>query len=427
VTTLGHKEVASYAALGLPLAMAALPLFVHLPKLYVDNFGIQAGALAALLLFIRLTDAVTDPLFGWLGDVAARRPNGRMWLIGAALIPLTAGFIALFAPPTQLDMPLLWLGSWLLVVSLSFGAANIGYQAVGARICPSHGERVRVAGGREAAGLVGILLASLTPTLLGYDGLAWLFALTLALGAWCTLRIGPKEPVYQMHHSILTILSTAKQWWGQPRIRRFVLVFVLNGIAVAIPATLFLFFVDAVIEREDLSALFLTVYFLSGALGMTFWVRTAQRIGNSNAWAISMLLAMLAFAGAFTIGSGDVATFLAICVLSGLALGADLAIPPALVANLADGSDSERNAPQGLAFGLGNFLSKAVMAISGALALGALALFGDDSGSNGNVVGPVYALLPLFFKAAALSVLFVNRERIEHDLLIPATVPGNAS
>ncbi|MEW5967034.1 MAG: hypothetical protein AB1720_08595 [Pseudomonadota bacterium] len=40
-----------------------------------------------------------------------------------------------------------------------------------------------------------------------------------------------------------------------------------------------------------------------------------------------MALAVVSFAGAFWLGSGDLAGFALVCVASGLALGADLALP----------------------------------------------------------------------------------------------------
>ena len=57
----GLRQTLCYGALGLPLAMAALPLYVHLPQRYAQA-GLSLELLGALLLAARLTDAGVDPL-----------------------------------------------------------------------------------------------------------------------------------------------------------------------------------------------------------------------------------------------------------------------------------------------------------------------------------------------------------------------------
>jgi Na+/melibiose symporter-like transporter len=49
-------------------------------------------------------------------------------------------------------------------------------------------------------------------------------------------------------------------------------VFALNGIAAAVPASTVLFFVADVVRREDLSGLFLAIYFLAAAAACPLWV-----------------------------------------------------------------------------------------------------------------------------------------------------------
>ncbi len=59
---------AAYALPALPLAGLALPLYVIVPTFYSDVIGLQIAAVGAVLLLIRILDAFTDPLFGWLAD-----------------------------------------------------------------------------------------------------------------------------------------------------------------------------------------------------------------------------------------------------------------------------------------------------------------------------------------------------------------------
>ena len=61
---LGTGGLAGYGILALPLAIAALPVYVHLPNLYGGVLGLNLAVLGAVLLFARLADAMVDPLLG---------------------------------------------------------------------------------------------------------------------------------------------------------------------------------------------------------------------------------------------------------------------------------------------------------------------------------------------------------------------------
>ena len=66
-------RLAAYGALGLPLAMAALPIYVHVPKFYADTLGLSLAGVGAILVAARIVDAVQDPFFGWWSDRARAR------------------------------------------------------------------------------------------------------------------------------------------------------------------------------------------------------------------------------------------------------------------------------------------------------------------------------------------------------------------
>ena len=106
----------------------------------------------------------------------------------------------------------------------------------------------------------------------------------------------------------------------------------LNGIASAVPATLVLFFVrDRLASGARREALFLGAYFAAAVVSMPLWVRAVRAFGLARAWLVGMGLAVSAFAWVLTLGAGDTAGFLAVCIASGVAMGADLTIPGALL------------------------------------------------------------------------------------------------
>jgi Na+/melibiose symporter-like transporter len=409
----------AYAAFALPLAMAALPVYVHAPKLYGDHLGMSLALIGAILPAARLLDAVQDPLLGWLSDRAADSRRGRRLLVLVSLPLLAAGFVALFHPPAATGIALAaWLLFSLLLVQLGFSMGSISYYAMGAELSGDYHERTRVTATRGALAVTGVLIAAAAPQLLAEAvgearGLA-LFSLAflplLLLMAAITLRYAP-HPVKRdrpgagpgMYAALLQTLRSRPYRW-------LLGVTVLSGIAAAIPGTLILFYVQDVLQRPSLAGLFLALYFLFAAAGMPLWISAAQRFGKKTAWLVGMLLSVSAFVWAFLLGSGDVVGFAVVCVLSGLAYGAELAIPPSILADIVDGdARTQGTRPDGAYFGVWQMVDKLNLAGAAAIAFPLLGVFGYQPGEPQPVhsgLSLMYALVPCAVKLAAAACLW---------------------
>ena len=397
----------SYGLLGLPLAFAALPIYVHVPRFYAEVAGMELALLGAILLGTRLLDAGIDPWLGWLAD---RVPRPTM--VALALVPFAAGFVALLNPPANHAAS--WLAGSLALTYLGFSAESVAYQAWGADVGNTSAQRTRLTAAREGFGLLGVVLAAALPGLLASDldegirRLSWVLPPLLLIAAATTFsRVGAGQPAQAPSQPLLPSL---RQVINDLAFRRLLGVFVANGIAAALPATLFLFFVADVLHLEKASGPLLALYFVAGAASLPLWVKLSAHYGRVTAWLGAMLLAIIAFAGATLLGSGDLWPFAAICIASGLALGADLALPAAIAADL-----GERQGQAGACFGVWNFFAKLNLALAAGLALPFLALLGYVPGSGDGLAALTfaYALLPLGFKALAGLLLWRWRHSLE--------------
>lgn len=402
--------LAAYGLLGLPLAMAALPLYVHLPKFYGGDLGMDLTRVGVLLLGTRLFDAVTDPLLGaWSDRVRDRR------LFVVAAVPLLAfGMLGLFHPPANAAMHAPWLAALLVVTYLGFSAASISYQAWGAQLSDDVHERTRVTAAREIFTLVGVVFAAAAPQFLGgenAEGLArfsMIFAVLLIGCAAVTLGAAPRAapPV----RTAEPLSRTLVQPFGNRAFRWLLGVFMLSGIAAAIPSTLVLFFISDVIGATERAGMFLVIYFLAGAAGIPLWVYAARRIGKRNAWLAGMALSVAAFVWAWRLGAGDVVPYAIICALSGLALGADLALPPSILADAIEHGARGGRRNEGSYFGVWNLVTKANLALAAGVALPLLSALGYVPGSGGEprALSLIYCLLPCVFKLASAAVLLIS-------------------
>ena len=400
----------SYGLLGMPLAMAALPLYVHLPKFYGDHLGVSLTALGVLLLLLRLGDGILDPLLGAWSD----RAPSRKRLIAISIPVLALGMIAVFMPPLRGEAALLsWLAGSLALVYLAFSLATINHNAWGAELSSDPVERTRITATRETLALVGVVIASVVPALLGGAGgeetglprFAIVFAVICVACAIVTLALAPTAQ--RLPATAEPLLASIRVPLANPDFRRLLVVFMLNGIASAVPATLVLFFIGDVLGAGPQQGVFLTLYFVAGAAGMPLWVRLSARFGKVHAWRASMVAAVTAFVWAAFLGPGDSAAFAAICVLSGLAFGADLALPPSLLADVIGRHGSMRST--GSYFGLWTLATKLNLALAAGIALPLLAALGYAPGSRDpaalGALAMVYAGVPSVLKLGAVVAL----------------------
>ncbi len=193
------------------------------------------------------------------------------------------------------------------------------------------------------------------------------------------------------------------QLWRLPTFSRLMGVYAANGIAAALPATLVLFYVGDVLQAAEWSGFFLLLYFAAAALALPGWLRLTARWGRRRAWLAGMCLAMGAFALAPLLGPGDVIWFALICVITGIALGADLTLPPALLAE-----HVALHGQGGACFGWWTALGKLNLALAAGLALPLLGWLGYVPGQTGAATSLawLYGGLPLLFKLAAAILLW---------------------
>ncbi len=414
MSNLSKRALAAYAAAGLPLAAAALPVYVHAPKFYAE-LGLDLALIGALLLAVRVLDAVSDPLLGLLADRVPARLGGRKAMLSAAVPVVAAGMYLLFHPPANGIALAPWLALSLVLVYLGLSAASISYFALGSALSHDYAERTRITAARGVAALAGVLMAAALPELLarehgavagmGYFSVAYAPVLLGAVAL--TVLVGPQAPAMRGAQKLR--LEGMLQPLRNGRFRRLAAVFLVNGVAAAIPATLVLFYVADVLRRPELTAVFLVLYFVSGAAGMPVWVRLAATFGKARAWLLAMALAIAAFIWAYFLGPGDVAAFAVVCVMSGLAFGADLALPASMLADVIDDDESQQARPDGAYFGVWHLLEKLALALAAGIALPLLQYLGYVPGitaAPGSALPWVYALLPCMIKLAAVSLLW---------------------
>ena len=409
-----------YGALGAPLAFAALPLYVLLPSHYGAQLGVPLAGLGAVLLGTRALDALVDPALGRLADRTLARPRRHaMALALLAGLLMALGFAALFSPPAGSSSGLLlaWCGAALVVTCLGYSTLGVLHQAWGARLGGGPQRQAAVVSWREGLALAGVLAASVLPALAGIPAMVATAIALLALALWALAgapyRLAPPRPAQASAGA-----APGDAWlpWRVPDFRRLMAVFLLNGVASAIPATLVLFFIRDRLAAPAWEPAFLGAYFAAAAVSMPLWVRAVARWGLLRCWLAGMGLAVAAFSGAARLGSGDTTAFAAICLFSGAALGADLAVPGALLAGVIRRAGHALH-HEGRYFGWWTCANKLNLALAAGLALPLLQALGYQPGARDasalTALALIYAAVPCLLKLLAAALLWHHRHSLD--------------
>ncbi|MEG0885142.1 MAG: MFS transporter, partial [Janthinobacterium sp.] len=390
------------------LAMLALPIYIYVAPFYAQRSSLDLAQIGAVLLAARIAVAFIDPALGaWMAHGA----RSYAMLVSASLPLLLLGFGALFHPPSMPPAATLaWFLAALLLVYAAFGLASIAHQSWGAALSQARELRARVTAVREACGLIGVIVAAGLTSVFGYDGLSLAFAVCLLAAGALLLARAPRPPLRGGP------VQSAGGWrlpWRQRAFRWLFAILLVNGVAAAIPATLFLFFAGDYLRLGHYAGAFLIVYFCAAAASMPAWVVLARRFGEARAWAGAMLLAATVFVWAYGLDAGAAWGFASICLLSGLALGADLALPPALLAGLI-GAAGHAGRHEAAYFGWWNWGVQMSLALAAGIALPLLAWLGYVPGGSGGLpaLSAAYALLPCALKL--LAALLLWRAPLQH-------------
>ncbi|MGJ8627048.1 MAG: MFS transporter [Sulfitobacter sp.] len=403
-----RQRLPAYALFAALLSAAGLPIYIHAPKFFVDEYGVSLAALGAVLFGLRLLDVVQDPLLGRLSETLR---DQRAVAVAIATAIMAAAMYGLFAitPPGS---PLIWFGVMLALVFSAFSFLTICFYAQGvakADAMPGKGH-LQLARWRETGALLGICVASVAPVGLG----VWMDAPFVGFAIGFIVLAGAAG--WSMRHEWRAAglpKSTGFAVVLKDRVARSLLLIALfNAAPVAVSSTLFLFYVEIVLQAPGYEGVLLLLFFLAAAVAAPFWGLLAESFGSKQVLLLAMVLGITAFGGALFLGPGDVWLFALVCVASGAVLGADMTLLPALFATrMAKISPSAA-----VGFGLWSFVSKFTLALAAVALLPMLENAGLQSGAGQsperavNLLIWLYAGVPCALKLVAIALLSRIRE-----------------
>ena len=416
---LRRSTVLLYGLPGFATALPAIPVYILLPELYATQTALGVATIGLVFMVARLFDVVTDPLVGWMLD-RFETPWGRRkpWIALGGVI-CTPALMLVVSPGPDTGVPTLLAGLFLLY--FGWTVFQIPYYAWASEMTSDHYQRTRLTVSREGMVLAGILAASALPVGLAYAGVVEqnrflvIAGVTAAVGATAVaalLWFVPKET-----HVLRAPSRAGRGLWHALRsnglFRRLAGAWAINGLANGFAVVHFPFFVTHVLQANDIEkAWLLFIYIGSGIAALPLWLHASRRIGKVPCWLFALVGSCAVFVWVPFLSVHEIALFGVVCVLTGVALGADMALPPSALADVADWDrlrfDVDRTSSL---FAIWTMGSKVSLAAAAGIGLSSAAWLGFEAkGDNDAVallaVAVLYAGVPVALKLMVVGLLY---------------------
>ena len=421
-------KILAYGLPALPLASLYFSIYVLIGEFYFKNYGLALSIIGSIFIIIRLFDAFTDPIMGYISDNFPLRFGKRKpWVLLGGILFIFSTWM-LFVPIYQ-SVDVEYFFFWLFISAIGWTIAYAPYYAMGAELSMDYLERSKVTFCRELFTILGIIFASLLYSISfdfdnkifksGIGSNIGLFQICIFSSVFFVLSMflfllsksNSKEVSYDKNN-ILNIFEIFISLKKQKLMRKLLFSHFINGLANGLPPALFVFYVNSVLKSPEFTGILLFLYFLGALVGVPLWIFISNKLDKHRVWCYAMIYSCFIFIFVLFLEEYDLIFFAIICILSGLALSADLAIPSSIQADIIDLEYLKTGKRlTGQFFAFWGLVSKAAIAISTGVALILLDIIGFKSDENNGknilfAVSFIYAGLPIILKMFSIYLMW---------------------
>ncbi|MBN8885030.1 MAG: MFS transporter [Rudaea sp.] len=334
-------KLLAYSGPAIPMNILFVPLVIYLPPFYSTDMRLDLATVGLIFFLVRMWDAVLDQVMGYVSDrVHTRYGRRRIWMLAAVpLLMLAAKF--LLDPPAGAGYAHLWI--CVFVFYCAWTMLQIPYLSWGAELSDNYLGRNRITSFREAAGMVGIVLAVLLPLLVLPESarsihniLAVVLVAALVLLPTTVLfaaaSVGENR-IEQTHTSFFAALRAVAA--NKPFLR-LMAAYLIGGVATSIYNACVVFLIDVGMNLPGSFLLLVVTQYLSGIVCVPLLMMAVARIGKHRALCLGIGGTSLALLGMAFVQPGVLWQGVLPFVVLGPAVAASLLLPSAIVADTVD-------------------------------------------------------------------------------------------
>lgn len=269
---------------------------------YTDVVGLSPAVVGTMFLFVRIFDAITDPLMGNLTDKTHTRwGQFRPYLLWLALPFGLISVLAFTTPDLTGTSKIIYSFVTYTLLMIAYTAINIPYCGLGGVLTDDAKERVTVQSYRFVFGMLGgVIVAAATMPMVEWFGqgdtakgyqLTMATMSTLGVVMFLICFAGTKERVKPPENQNISFKRSLQALWqnDQWRILCIAAFYLLTGQVLRL--TLAVYYVKYFLGREDLITSFLTLGVVASMLGCAVAQPLAKRVCKIKAYITLQCLA----------------------------------------------------------------------------------------------------------------------------------------
>lgn len=415
--------------LALPMLLGGFVQFIisqFYQKFATDSLLLDSAIIGSIFFVSRVTDAVLDPVCGYLSDRFRRRRS----FIAAGTVALVAGMLIAFLPSLQNP------GQAVQASAVNYAFAAIGifviYLGVTLVYIPHYAWLGTLQAANPTAPLfasravietVGTIFGALALKLLvpyQKTGGSTLFILTAAM--LVVLALIAALPLVKYRDTLPAapreVHSFTRALGVLAKNRRFALIAGMsffNQFAATTLLAVSLYFTDYVLRQSGLGETLAIAFLLSATAFVPLWSTLSRRFNRHRLWAIALISIIVAFPTLlFTLGGFTAWLIIFALIVGGFAGAVILFVPQEISFATADSS-----AEEGLYFAAFTFVNKSAMACAPLVIGVALSFAGYSAQSHSagvaNTISALFIGLPAAAFLASLLLLRVYVRQIRND------------
>lgn len=388
---------------------------------YTDVYGLDPVTVTSIFLFVRILDAITDPIMGVLVDKnESRWGKYRPFLLFLCVPYAVASVLVFTVPDLDISGKTIYAYATYAFLMILFTATNIPYFGLGSVMTSSVTERMSLNSYRFVAATGGglIVTAGVLPLaeILGGDNkevgyqyaMIVMAVLSVLLFLICfastTERVKPiKLEKSNFKRDIMLVLKN-DQW----RVLGVVVLVLVTS--QTLKGTLFAYYVSYyAVDAGIALSLFLSVWMLGGMLGSGLSSTLTKYVCKRKAWMMLCWVSATLSALTYFISGNAMVAILVMQFFVGFFNQMMAPIITSTMAEVTDYGELKNNYRQdGLIASFTIFMLKIALAIGGALATYLLAVYGYESGGVEQSEETVSGILFVFTLLPALGFVLCS-------------------
>ncbi|WP_257285543.1 MFS transporter [Endozoicomonas sp. SESOKO1] len=384
---------------------------------YTEIYGLNPTTVASIFLFVRIIDAITDPIMGAIVDrTNTRWGKYRPYLLFLSVPYAVSSVLVFTVPDLGPQAKVIYAYVTYSVLMVLFTATNIPYGAMTGVMTSNPEERASINSTRFMFATGGGLLITsialpMTEILAdnpadGYRNAMTIMAvLSVALFLFCFSttkeRVQPVKAEKTSFISDLSIILKNDQFlW-------VALATIVMVTTQTVKNTMQMYYITAYVENAAaMTALFLSIWMVGGMIGAQMATKVLDRMCKKQAYITLLFVCAAMSAVSYIAGNNNIALIMAIQFLVGFF---NQMIAPIWFTFTADATDygelKFRRRIDGLSVSFTIFSLKIGLSVGGAIAMALLGSYGYVSGGTEQSPEAISGILTVFSIVPAIGFL----------------------